>query len=414
MNVIPKPSSRVHTVTSIVASLKESVEGRYRDIWVGGEVTNYCKASSGHMYFTLKDSGAQLKCALYRGVNIRMRFEPKNGMEVVARGRLTIYESKGECQLQIEELQPKGLGAADLALKQLKEKLLERGYFDRSRKKPLVRFPKRLALIASPTGAAVRDMIELLAQRWPMADVIFRPSRVQGEGAAADLVLGLRMVNHLHKTGRMAFDAVVLGRGGGSTEDLIAFNEATVADAIFASIVPVVSAVGHETDVTIADLVADHRAETPSAAVVTLTPNGPELLETLAASRDRLGEIMQRRTAQLRQRLNQIATRPAFRKPLERIQAREQRLSETGARMKRAIEAKIARSRDRLAAGAGVLETLSPLNVLHRGYSLTRIEDGGLVRDAATLAPGNRIVTRVSAGEIVSVVEEIRPPRSQG
>ena len=273
MSVAGKPDAAPLTISALTAQLRGLIEGRFPSVWVTGEVSNFTRASSGHMYLTLKDSRAQLRAVLFRGVNLRMKFEPRDGLEVIARGRVTVYEPRGDYQFQIEELQPRGVGAAELALRQLKEKLLEKGYFDPRRKKPLPRFPTRVALIASASGAAVRDMIELLAQRWPLAEVIVQPSRVQGDGAAEEIAVALRLLNRLHATGKLRLDAIIIGRGGGSTEDLWAFNEEAVADAIFHSTVPVVAAIGHEIDVTVADLVADHRAETPSAAVVALTPN---------------------------------------------------------------------------------------------------------------------------------------------
>src|SRR5205085_1770347 len=223
MSAAPKLGREVLSVSALTAQLRGLVENRYPSVWVAGEVSNYTKAASGHMYLTLKDARAQLKAVLFRGVNLRMKFEPKDGLDVLARGRLTVYEPRGDYQFQIEELQPKGIGAAELALRQLKERLLAKGYFDPRRKKPLVRFPRRVALIASATGAAVRDMIELFAQRWPRTEVVVRPSRVQGDGAADEIAAAVRFLNHFHMTGQLRLDAIVLGRGGGSTEDLWAF-----------------------------------------------------------------------------------------------------------------------------------------------------------------------------------------------
>jgi len=261
-----------------------------------------------------------------------------------------------------------------------------------------------VGLIASATGAAVRDMIELFAQRWPLAEVIVCPSRVQGEGAAEEVAVALRLLNRLHASGRLRLDAIVIGRGGGSAEDLWAFNEEAVADAAFHSVVPVVSAVGHEIDVTVADLVADHRAETPTAAVVALTPNRPEILAGLLEARGRFREALDRRLQLARQRLDQLASRPALRRPLQRVHELEQRLDDTATRLHRAAGARLSRAAERLAAVAGQLDTLSPLNVLRRGYSLTHTADGRLVRDPADVSPGDTLVTRVAGGEIVSRV----------
>jgi exodeoxyribonuclease VII large subunit len=404
MAAAPKLERDALTVSALTAQVRKLIEGTFPSVWVAGEVSNYTKAASGHMYLTLKDARAQLKAVLFRGVNLRMKFEPKDGLDVLARGRLTVYEPRGDYQFQIEELHPRGIGAAELALQQLKEKLLAKGYFDPRRKKPLPRFPARIGLIASATGAAIRDMIEVLAQRWPLAEVIVCPSRVQGEGAAEEVAVALRLLNRLHASDALRLDAIVIGRGGGSTEDLWAFNEEAVADAVFHSVVPVVSAVGHEIDVTVADLVADHRAETPTAAVVALTPNRPEMLVGLLEVRGRFREALERRLQLARQRLDQIASRPALRRPLQRVRELEQKLDDTGARLHRAASARLSRAAERLAAVAGQLDTLSPLNVLRRGYSLTHTVDGRLVRDPADVRPGDTLVTRVAGGEIVSKV----------
>ena len=395
----------VLSVSALTAQLRGLVEGTFPAVWVAGEVSNYTRAASGHMYFTLKDAKAQLKAILFRGVNLRMKFEPKDGMAVLARGRLTVYEPRGDYQIQIEELQPQGVGAAELALRQLKEKLLARGYFDPRRKKPLPHYPRRVALVASATGAAIRDMLELLAQRWPLAEVIVRPSRVQGDGAAEEIAVAVRLLNRLHRSGELPLDAIVLGRGGGSAEDLWAFNEEALADAIFQSVVPVVSAVGHEIDVTVADLVADHRAETPSAAVVALTPHRQELMAGLLELNDRLREAMDHRITTARRTLDQVAARPVLRRPLERLQRLEQRLDDTAGRLHRTARARLAAANEKLAATAARLETLSPLNVLGRGYSLTRTTDGRIVRDPSAVQPGDTIVTRVAGGEISSTVD---------
>ncbi len=406
MSAAQKLDRDVLSVSALVARLRAAVEGRFAAVWVAGEVSNFTKATSGHMYFTLKDEAAQLKAVLFRGVNLRMRFEPKSGMEVLARGRITVYDQRGELQMQVEELQPKGVGAAELALRQLKEKLLARGYFDPRRKRPLPKYPKRVALIASATGAAIRDMLELLAQRWPRADVIVRPSRVQGTGAAEEVAVALRELNRLHASGRLPLCAVVIGRGGGSSEDLAAFNEEAVADAVFQSGVPIVSAIGHETDVTVADLVADFRAETPTAAIVALTPHRLELLADVGDRADRLRDAMAGRLALARERLDQFAGRPAFRRPLQRVRDLDQRLDDTAARLHRAARVRVSGAAEKLAAASAQLEGLSPLNILQRGYSLTRTTAGKVVTDPAAVSPGDILLTRVAGGEIRSVAVE--------
>jgi exodeoxyribonuclease VII large subunit len=392
------------SVTQLTNVVRLRMEEHFASTWVEGEVSNFVRASSGHTYFTLKDAGAQLKCAMFRGFALRLKFEPRDGLSAIARGGLSVFVQRGEYQMIVEELHPKGIGAAELALRQLKEKLLGKGYFDPRRKRPLPRYPRRVALIASATGAAIRDMIELLAQRWPVAQVVVRPSRVQGEGAAEDIAANVRFLSQLHSRRLLPLDAVVIGRGGGSAEDLWAFNEECVADAIFESSIPVISAVGHEIDVTVADLVADHRAETPSAAIVLLTPDGRKLAGDLAQQSERLHAAASQRIRLARQRVDQLAQRPALRKPLDRIRECEQEVDRLAERLHRAAKQKWQRSQVQVDALSEQLEGLSPLKVLKRGYSLTRRGDGTLVRTPEEVAVGEILVTRVHNGEIRSRV----------
>jgi exodeoxyribonuclease VII large subunit len=406
MSVALFPHPEPLSVSDLTAQLRELVEGCFPSIWVAGEISNFTRASSGHWYFTLKDSKAQLKAVMWRGMNLRTRFTPKDGLEILARGKVSFYEQRGECQIVVEEIQPKGIGAAELALRQLKEKLLAKGYFDPRRKRRLPRFPKRVGIITSASGAAIRDMVELFAQRWPLTELIIHPSRVQGEGAASEVAAAVQLLNHLHSNGKLTLDAIILGRGGGSIEDLWAFNEEVIADAIFSSEVPVVSAVGHEVDVTIADLVADHRAETPSAAVVALSPNRREMSIGFQELHDRLSEAVNHRLQLARHRVEQLASRPAFRQPLHRIRDLEQRLDSSAERLKRVMNQRVVQASERIVSLAARLESLSPLNVLTRGYSLTHKASGELVRSAVEVAPGELLRTRVAAGEIFSRVEE--------
>jgi exodeoxyribonuclease VII large subunit len=410
MTGTPKLIAEALTVSALVNQLKGQVERQFPKVWVAGEVSNFTRAASGHWYFTLKDAGAQIKAAMFRGFNLRIKFDPKDGLDVIARGRVSLYEARGDLQLIVEELQPKGIGSAELALRQLKEKLLARGYFDPRRKKPLPRFPRRIGLVASASGAAIRDLIELFAQRWPLAELVVRPSRVQGDGAAAEIAAALQMLNDLHSTREMPLDAIVIARGGGSAEDLWAFNEEVVARAIYESVVPVVSAVGHEIDVTVADLVADHRAETPSAAVMALAPDRSELTSAILELHSQLTQAVEHRLELARQRIDQLASRPALRLPLQRVRDLEQRLDVTAARLHRAANKRTIQAGDKLAALGAQLESLSPLNVLTRGYSLTHTDDGKLITAASDVRVGQVLVTRLASGEIVSRVETTRPP----
>src|SRR3954469_17093921 len=314
----PDPAD-VLTVSALTGRIRGLLEGEFGYVWVSGEISNLVRASSGHVYLSLKDEKACLRSVLFRGVGLRLRFDPRDGMQVVARGRLSVYEPRGDYQLAIEEIQPKGTGALELALQQLRERLQAKGYFDPRHKKPLPSFPRTIALITSPTGAAVRDMLELLARRWPVAAVVVVPVRVQGDGACDEIAAAIRAVNRLHADGSLPLDAVIVGRGGGGLEDLWAFNEEVVADAIFASRIPVVSAVGHEIDVTISDLVADHRALTPSHAITDLTPDREALVAGLADLGGRLQAQVAGRIERARQRLDAFADRRVFRGPLDRV-----------------------------------------------------------------------------------------------
>jgi exodeoxyribonuclease VII large subunit len=369
---------------------------------VTGEVSNLSRPSSGHVYFTLKDAEAQLRTVIWRSIVLRLRFDPREGQEVIARGRLSVYAARGEYQLVVEELHPKGLGALELALRQLKEKLFRLGYFAPERKKPLPRFPRRVALVTSPSGAAVRDMLEVLGRRWPAVEVWLCPVPVQGDGAGEAIAAAISLLNRLQ-----SFDVMIVGRGGGSTEDLWAFNAECVAHAIYGSQIPIVSAVGHEIDLTIADLVADCRALTPSEAAERVVPDRDELLEALCALDERLRTLLFQRLQRARIKLQDLSQRRPFRLPLEGIRGHERKLDDWAERLHRAVRQRLVVMRDHLAARAVQLDTLSPLNVLGRGYSLTRREmDGVVVRSPNQVQPGERLVTRLQHGQIFSRVEQ--------
>ena len=397
------------TVTQLTETIKAKLENDFPSVWVTGEVTGVSRPASGHIYFSLKDPGAQIPSVMWRGTAMRHKFDLKDGLAVVVRGRLTVYPPHGKYQLDVEKMEPEGIGAQELALRQLKEKLSAKGYFLPDRKKKLPLFPKRIALVTSPSGAAVRDMLEVLSSRWPLCDIVLYPVRVQGEGAAVEIAAAIRLLNQFHIDKSLLVDVLVVGRGGGSVEDLWAFNEEVVADAIFASKIPVVSAVGHEVDVSISDLVADVHALTPTDAANRVVPDRGEIGQTLRETRNRMEDVVHRRIELGRQRLDALASRGVFRRPLSRVRESEERLDDLATRFKRSIQRKMERAGDALAAVAGRLETLSPLNVLRRGYSLTRTESSlQLVRDSSQIQPGDRLLTKVASGEIVSRVEEVR------
>jgi exodeoxyribonuclease VII large subunit len=396
------------TVSELTLAVKLDLEREFCAVWVAGEVTRVTKHASGHVYFTMKDAGAQLSAMMFRSDLARLKFELRDGMVVVARGRLSVYPPRGNYQLQADRLEPQGVGAQELALRQLREKLLAKGYFDSARKKPLPAFPRRIALVTSPSGAAVRDMLQVLTTRWPVGDIILCPVRVQGEGAAQEIAAAIRLLNRCRRERTFSSDVIIVGRGGGSAEDLWAFNEEIVADAIFASTIPVVSAVGHEIDVTISDHVADVHALTPTDAANKVVPDRSEFVQAMRGWRNRLENAIERRLTLVRNKLDALAAHSVLRRPLSRVRERESRLDQLATRLHRAVKLKTARAGASISALAGRLETLSPLNVLQRGYSLTRTEDNAaLVRNAALLQPGDRLLTRLARGSVVSRVEQV-------
>lgn len=397
----------VLSVSELTQAVKDVLEEGFSFVWVAGEISNLSRPSSGHLYLTLKDASAQLRTVIWRSTASRLRFELHDGLEVIAGGRIGVYAPRGDYQLIVERLQPRGLGELELAFRQMREKLARLGFFESERKKPLPRFPKRIALVTSPSGAAVRDMLEILGRRWPAAEVWLCPVRVQGAGAAEEIAAAIERLNRIHAAGDFPVDVMIVGRGGGSLEDLWAFNEECVARAIFASRVPVVSAVGHEVDLTIADLVADRRALTPSEAAEIVTPSRAELQGLTERWAGRLRDLLNQRLSLARRRLDDLAGRRVFRFPLEWLRDQERRLDEWSERLQRAIRQQMVRLRRQMEVQAAHLEALSPLNVLARGYSLTTTEaEQVLVRSAEQVRPGDRLVTRVRHGRIVSRVEE--------
>ncbi len=405
----PPPGVKILTIGELTRALKGVLEESYANVWVEGEVSNLSRPSSyGHQYLTLKDDEAPLKAVLYRAIALRMKFDLRDGMRVIARGRLTLYMPRGEYQLLIEEIQPKGIGPLELAFRQLKEKLSLKGYFEPKRKRKLPRIPHRIGLVTSPSGSAVRDMLEILSRRWPAAEVWICPVHVQGEGAAAEVAEAIGALNRIGANGA-SIDVLIVGRGGGSLEDLWTFNEECVAQAIFHSRIPVVTGIGHEDDLTIADMVADVRALTPSEAAEKVVPDGAAVYDWLAGLESRFRTDLRRRLDMAHARLTELADRPCLRRPLERLRQEEERLDDWNERLQRAMQCRLEQFREQLKGQAARLESLSPLNVLARGYSLTRKEDEIiLLHDAGQVRRGERIVTRLQHGEIISRVEETK------
>jgi exodeoxyribonuclease VII large subunit len=395
MTVLPTIPKNVmpQSISAITAQIKKTLETSYDTVWLVGEIGSLKVHTSGHVYFNLKEgTSAVMPAVMYRQTALNHRYAMKDGQEVIVRGKITVYMPQGKYQFSVEELYQKGAGAHDLALRKLKEKLHKLGYFATARKKPLPAYPRRIAVVASPTGAAIRDMLEIISRRWPGAELWVRGVRVQGVGAAESVAEALQQLNQF-----AGIDVILLGRGGGSREDLAAFNEEIVANAIFASRIPVVSAVGHEIDVTIADMVADKRAETPSAAAEIATPDRLELLRALQTRRQRLHDLLLGKYQTHRQRLQSLAQRRVFQYPLERLRDQEHRIDDWEERLLRAIQRRLHDGRQRLDALTDQLESLSPLNVLARGYSLTRS------------IPAKQVVRSIDAVEVGQTVEVLLP-----
>ena len=391
------------TVSELTRQLKDAVEGNFPYVWVVGEISNCTRASSGHIYLTLKDDTAQIRGVVWRNAAARLKFDMHDGLEVVAAGPLEVYAARGTYQIVIEQMLPQGLGALELAFRQVCEKLEAEGLFAAERKRPLPRFPRRIALVTSPSSAAVRDMLQVIGRRWTGTDIVIVPVAVQGAGAAAEIAAALRRVHLLPRV-----DVVITGRGGGSLEDLWAFNEEVVARAIFDCPLPVISAVGHEIDVTVADLVADRRALTPSEAGELVVPHRDEIQSELQRLQHRLAHALQGRAAAARSRVESLATRRVLTRPLERLHEAARRLDELEHRARRAMRNRLAEARQRLAAHSASLDALSPLKVLDRGYSLTQtFPEGHLVRQPEQVQPGIQIQTLLPAGRILSRVEVV-------
>ncbi len=399
MNDVP-----VLTISELTRQLKELVEANFPQVRVTGEISNFVRASSGHLYFTLKDQRSQIRAVMWRNAAQRLKFDLHDGLEVVASGPIEIYAPRGSYQLMAEQILPQGVGVLELALRQLQEKLAAEGLFNPERKRSLPRFPRRIVLVTSPTSAAVRDMLQVLTRRWTASDIVILPVRVQGDGAANDIAKALAYVPNLPNV-----DLVITGRGGGSLEDLWAFNEEVVARAIAACPIPVISAVGHEIDVTIADMVADHRALTPSEAAELAVPLQAEIRQWLDSLREQLASGLHGQAARARAVLDSFSDRRPFRKPTECIHLHQQQLDDLSTLLQRAMKRRLEMTRDKVGNLASAVETLSPLGVLQRGYSITRkAESGDIVREVTDVQPGDDLETILPMGSIISRVEQMK------
>jgi len=450
MATIPKSaaeSREIWTVSQLTRRVKGALESQIGSVWVAGEISNWRVSPAGHSYFTLKDEGSQLRAVMFRGRLSQVKFEVENGLEVLAYGAISVYEQRGEYQIVCEELQPRGMGALQLAFEKLKAKLEAEGLFAPERKKPLPLLPRRIGIVTSPTGAAIRDMLNVIGRRFAHVHVLIYPARVQGDGAAAEIVAGIRALDEY------GVDVMIVGRGGGSLEDLWSFNEEPVVRAIAAANTPIISAVGHETDFTLADFAADLRAPTPSAAAELVVQEQEALAQAVVDHQRRLTRALDAAVARLRARLDRAHGSFVFRRPEELLrqlrqrtddarmslgQTVQQRVGDERYRVDKAVRAlallspaaQVHRAHERLASmrarllGAGLripvrkradlrtraaqLDALSPLAILGRGYSVTWKAPGDvLVRRADQLKPGDAIRVRFGEGSAEATVQKI-------
>lgn len=389
---------RVATVSQINGYVKKILDHNIilNNVWVKGELSNFKRHYSGHLYITLKDEGGVLKAVMFRGAAATLAFEPADGMKVLARGRVSVYEAGGAYQLYIEEMIPDGVGELYIAYEQLKKQLADEGLFDERHKKPIPKFPKAVGVVTAPTGAAVRDIINVITRRYPMAEIILYPAKVQGTGAAQSVVKAIEYFNATREV-----DTLIVGRGGGSIEDLWAFNEEITARAIYASEIPVISAVGHETDFTIADFVADLRAPTPSAAAEIAVPSTPELAARITADKSRIQQSIVSRIEGGRLLLKRFKMRT----PKDRIDEYSLRVDAMTRSMENSLKMKTMSLRRRFAAQAAKLDALSPLQTLSRGYAIPTREDGTVIRSVGEVKSGDEFTLRLKDGSRDCVVK---------
>ena len=450
--LFPKEATRrVFSVSELTADIRRVLERSLGQLWVGGEITNCRAQSSGHVYFTLKDAAAQISCVLFRSDSVANRQALQDGQKVIIKGELTVYEPRGQYQIHVLAVEPQGVGALQVAFEKLKQKLAAEGLFAPERKRPVPRFPQRIGLVTSPTGAALRDVLHAVQRRQPALEIIFVPSAVQGAGAAAEIAAGIELLNQWSQRSGRKLDVILLTRGGGSLEDLWAFNEEAVARAIVQSAVPVVSAVGHEIDFTISDFAADVRAATPTAGAEILTEGAFAAARWLEEVQDRMGEAVRRCIASEQRHLGQLAQRLRASHPRRQFNSQLQLLDDLHAELTRSMRRELqqrqvaarqlglrlgrlrpsrllvlrreglARQRDRLREQArnqmhsfrqqcdalGTrLRLLGPEQVLARGYSITQdARTGKVIRAARQTRPGQKLKTRLQTGEVQSVVE---------
>lgn len=458
MSLFDETERRPLSVSELTMRVRSALESRFASVWVEGEISNFKAHTSGHWYFTIKDESAQLRATCFRGVNGRIRFRPSDGLQVRARGSLTVYEPRGEYELAVESLDPIGAGALRVAFEQMRDRLAAEGLFSEELKRSLPLLPRRIGIVTSPAGAAIRDILSIIARRTRTVDILFAPARVQGEGASGEIARAIELLNRYHadalRNGRMdqVVDTIIVGRGGGSAEDLWSFNDEVVARAIRASAIPVISAVGHETDFTIADFAADVRAPTPSAAAEMVAAREDEIeayiqnltRDLLRAARfrivnartrvqeaamshgfdevrsrlhdavlatdeaaHRLQTLIVRAIQSARRRTDAVACRLSPARLSARVSSARMRFAVARAARDAAVASRLDNARSRLAIAAASLDALSPLAVLKRGYALAQDEQGQLLRDVRSVSVGDALSVRLAEGLLRCRVEKI-------
>lgn len=394
---------RIYSVSELTKYIRVILEDSFPSVWIEGEVSNFVLHSSGHMYFTLKDATSTLKCAMFKRANEKLKFKLQGGMKVICFGSISVYEARGDYQLIAEEIEPKGVGALQLAFQQLKEELFKEGLFDERHKVPIPHLPTRIGIVTSPTGAAIRDILNIVRRRFSNIEIIINPVKVQGESAKDEIAAAVRQFNKLKN-----IDVIIVTRGGGSLEDLWPFNEETVARAIYDSEIPVISAVGHEIDYTISDFVADFRAPTPSAAAELVIPRKEDLVNLINTSVTRLRNALVGKLDLLAGRLAALKTSYIMRQPLNMITQHEQRIDDMAKDLTLGMEHLLNMRQENFRALAGKLDSLSPLAILARGYSITtKMPEGAIIKDALDLKKNDMIETKLGRGKFKSRVEEI-------
>ena len=393
----------IYTVSEITKYIRVILEDSFPGVWIEGEMSSFVLHSSGHMYFSLKDAGSVLKCAMFKRANMGLKFKPKDGMKVLCYGKLSVYEARGDYQLIAEEIEPKGVGALQLAFQQLKERLHKEGLFDQSHKILIPSLPTAIGIVTSPTGAAIRDILNIARRRFSNVEIIINPVKVQGVDAKNEIAAAVREFNKMKNV-----DVIIVARGGGSLEDLWPFNEEVVARAVYESELPVISAVGHEIDFTICDFVSDLRAPTPSVAAELVLPRKDDLINQINTALIRLKNSLSGMVDTLSQRLTRLKDSYALRQPMNMITQYAQEVDDLKKDLSLRVDHILKMRGEGFGSVTGKLEALNPLSILNRGYSVTvKLPSGEIIKDSARLAKGDLIETKFGKGIVKSKIEEV-------